>query len=279
MEGKRGENLTWIKPRPSMIALVCVLDSCHAQANQYQKSHPGHVPARILRVDGAPVLACKVRPEDPKDLERIQATAIDEVWIDTSRGWMWRQVIRASREEADLQIDSEFAQLEDMPAIVIEEPPALRCLSGAANPRRCKMKSNWRPPFAANPNAPSFRCSTEARMGKVVDAANAAKPGGRDFRTPSDATPAHSSPGRLKTADDYTYMHSGGPCAMMVAWPGLVRRRTPAVAGWPCCTTWARPPSRCPVLEQTWQAHRQRVCGGQEPPGRGLQPAQGRRQC
>ena len=29
--------------------------------------------------------------KDPKDLERIQATAIDEVWIDTSRGWMWRQ--------------------------------------------------------------------------------------------------------------------------------------------------------------------------------------------
>ena len=62
--------------------------------------------------------------KDPKDLERIQATAIDEVWIDTSKGLdVAAGVSSVSREEADLQIDSEFAQLEDMPAIVIEEPP------------------------------------------------------------------------------------------------------------------------------------------------------------
>ena len=61
--------------------------------------------------------------KDPKDLERIQATAIDEVWIDTSKGLdVAAGVISVSREEADLQIDSEFAQLEDMPAIVIQEP-------------------------------------------------------------------------------------------------------------------------------------------------------------
>ena len=48
--------------------------------------------------------------KDPKDLERIQATAIDEVWIDTSKGLdVAAGVISVSREEADLQIDSEFA--------------------------------------------------------------------------------------------------------------------------------------------------------------------------
>ena len=73
---------------------------------------------------------------------------------------------------ADLQIDSEFAQLEDMPAIVIEEPPRLRCLVGAANPRRCKMKSNWRPPVKRIQTRRRFDVQ-RARMGKVVDAANA----------------------------------------------------------------------------------------------------------
>ena len=48
---------------------------------------------------------------------------------------------------------------------------------------------------------------------------------------------------RLKTVDDYTYMHSVAVCALMVSLgaPSAWTTRLAAKPAWPaCCTTWAR---------------------------------------
>ncbi len=222
-----------------------------------------------------PFWRAKVRPEGPqRSGARIQATAIDEVWIDTSKGLdVAAGVSSVSREEADLQIDSEFAQLEDMPAIVIEEPPR------PALPRRGREPTSMQDEIqlAASICSESKRAVVsmfdEAHMGQAVDAANAQSLVEEISDSVRRNPGALISLARLKTADDYTYMHSVAVCAMMVALAeqiGLSEERTAQRRhGRPA----ARPgQGRHPAArsEQAWQAHRQRVRGGRKPPGRGL---------
>ena len=54
--------------------------------------------------------------KDPKDLERIKATAIHECWIDTSKGLdVATGTTSVSREEVDAKIETDFSRLEDLP--------------------------------------------------------------------------------------------------------------------------------------------------------------------
>ena len=88
------------------------------------------------------------------------------------------------------------------------------------------------------------QCSARLRLGKALDA-EACLPLVEEiaesvFRNPG----ALVSLARLKTTDDYSYMHSVAVCALMVALARAARAwtRPPAARpAWPgCCTTWAR---------------------------------------
>ena len=158
-----------------------------------------------------------------------------------------------------------------MPAIVIEEPPALYCRVGAVNPRRCKMKSNWRPPFAANPNVPSFRCSTKRAWARRWTRPTR-KAWWKRFRTRQTQPRRTHQPGPPENCRRLHLCIPVAVCAMMVALAkqiGLSEEHTaaPGMAG-PA----ARPgQGRHPAArsEQAWQAHRQRVRGGQSHPVEG----------
>jgi hypothetical protein len=89
----------------------------------------------------------------------------------------------------------------------------------------------------------------EARMGRAVDSV------GLQSLVEEISDSVTRNPGalislaRLKTADDYTYMHSVAVCALMVALAKQLklRKTSSAAPAWPaCCMTWARPPFRCP---------------------------------
>ena len=159
--------------------------------------------------------------KDPKDLARIQATAIDEVWIDTSKGLdVAAGVTSVSREEADSQIDSEFALLEDMPAIVMAPPPPP---PPPPVPPRGRLPATMQNELrvAASICSESKRAVVsmfnEARLGKAVDSASAQNLVEEISDSVTRNPGALISLARLKTADDYTYMHSVAVCAMMVA--------------------------------------------------------------
>ncbi len=158
--------------------------------------------------------------KDPKDLARIQATAIDEVWIDTSKGLdVAAGVTSVSREEADLQIDSEFALLEDMPAIVIAPPPPPPAPVAPRGRLPATMQNELK--VAASICSESKRAVVsmfnEARLGKAVDSVSAQNLVEEISDSVTRNPGALISLARLKTADDYTYMHSVAVCAMMVA--------------------------------------------------------------
>ena len=153
---------------------------------------------------------------DPEDLRKLRASAVKECWIDTSKGL-------------------DVATVDDGVRLA---PTAARPLI-AARPRTLSV------PLAApggpappQPDAPASSmeeevkraaalCSAsreaveslhnEARMGRALDAENIRPLVDEIASSVSRNAGALTSLARLKTHDDYTYMHSVAVCALMVS--------------------------------------------------------------
>lgn len=141
---------------------------------------------------------------DPKDLLTIRASAIREVWIDCSKGLdvpPGESVVSEveSEEAVNAELQQEVAVQRDTTPVSAQQELA----------RAAKICNQSR--------AAVLSMFEEARMGKTVDT------GGAKQLVQEIADSVSRNPGalislaRLKTADDYTYMHSVAVCAMMVA--------------------------------------------------------------
>ncbi len=140
--------------------------------------------------------------KDPKDIELILASKIREVWIDAELG-------------LDVPADAPVVS-------VAEAPPATIAPERAPVPRQIKPV-----PAAQEVERAARICMAskaavvsmfeEVRMGNAVDVGGARQLV-EDITDSVARNPgAIISLARLKTADDYTYMHSVAVCAMMVA--------------------------------------------------------------
>ena len=156
-----------------------------------------------------------------KDLARIMAASIEEVWIDTSKGLDVAAGVRSvSREEADFQVDTDFGMLDTMPPLVVDPPPP-----PSPPPRRARgrasasMRSELQAAASICGEARQAMVSmfSEARMGKAVNSETARSLVEEISDSVTRNPSALISLARLKTADDYTYMHSVAVCALMVA--------------------------------------------------------------
>ena len=161
--------------------------------------------------------------KESKDLARIKAASIDEVWIDTSKGLDVAAGVRSvSREEADIQVETDFGLLDKMPSLRVDPPPA-------PAPPAPQRRSRGRAPASMQSElqAAATICGeakqamvsmfSEARMGKAVSSENARSLVEEISDSVTRNPGALISLARLKTADDYTYMHSVAVCALMVA--------------------------------------------------------------
>jgi len=157
--------------------------------------------------------------DDPHDLELIHATAIHEVWIDISRGKdVAAGTASLTREEVDARIDTDFSRLDALPPVVVA-PPAPPPAPPADDRQPTGMQSELRRAASICGQAKEAVVSmfNEARMGKAVDAENASSLVEEISNSVMRNPGALISLARLKTADDYTYMHSVAVCALMVA--------------------------------------------------------------
>lgn len=141
---------------------------------------------------------------DPRDIESILASSIKEVWIDSSKG---RDVeageTAISEAESDVQVEAQLkiaAQEQRQTAAVSASVEFARAAKICAQSKRAV--------------ASMFQ---EARMGKAVDTDGAQKLVEEISDSISRNPGALISLARLKTADDYTYMHSVAVCALMIA--------------------------------------------------------------
>lgn len=141
---------------------------------------------------------------DPKDIERILESSIKEVWIDSDKGLdVAPSEAAVSEAESEAQVDEELNQAAEVQR---ETAPVPASVEFARAAKIC---------------AQSKRAVTsmfqEARMGKAVDTIGAQKLVEEISDSVSRNPGALISLARLKTADDYTYMHSVAVCALMIA--------------------------------------------------------------
>jgi putative nucleotidyltransferase with HDIG domain len=139
-----------------------------------------------------------------KDVEAVRASSIKEVWIDSAKG---RDVasgeVAVSVAESEAQVDAELsvAAIKER-----ERPPVPVALELARASKICSQSKR-----AVN------SMFQEARLGKAVNTASAQKLVEEISASVSCNPNALISLARLKTADDYTYMHSVAVCALMIA--------------------------------------------------------------
>ncbi|WP_373769919.1 HD-GYP domain-containing protein [Delftia acidovorans] len=153
-----------------------------------------------------PFWRSRFKLEDPADLARILHSPIQEVWIDTAKGLDVEQGGPSrSREQVDTVIDAQLSEISQL----AERECELRPVAFEQEVKRAaRICHQSRQAITA-----MFR---EVRMGEAINQDKArsvvAEVSDSIIRNPS----AMVSIARLKTSDDYTYMHSVAVCALMI---------------------------------------------------------------
>lgn len=137
--------------------------------------------------------------KDPQDLVLIRESDIQEVWIDVAKGIDVEAVSETNGEK--------FETADEIPV----PTPVLQ--QKAAFSDEVKRASR----IVARGREAVVSMFQEARMGKAIEA-EAAAPLVEEISNSMLRNPgALVSIARLKTADDYTYLHSVAVCALMIA--------------------------------------------------------------
>lgn len=141
---------------------------------------------------------------DPKDIESVLASSIKEVWIDVSKGFdVASGEPSVSEAEAEAEVNATLAEVVQERRTVAPTSTAQEIETAA---RICQQSKRA-----------VISMFEEARMGKAVDTGDARKLVEEISDSVARNPGALISLARLKTADDYTYMHSVAVCAMMIA--------------------------------------------------------------
>ncbi len=150
-----------------------------------------------------PFFRAKFVVKTEKDLQRIRSSEIAEVWIDTSKGKdVAEHLPSRTVAEVEAEIDERLAAAERKPPL---RPTSLEDEVARAAELCARSKEAVVSMFG------------DARMGKAIDVENAQglveEIADSVLRCPN----ALISLARLKSADEYTYMHSVAVCALMIA--------------------------------------------------------------
>jgi HD-GYP domain-containing protein (c-di-GMP phosphodiesterase class II) len=140
---------------------------------------------------------------DPQDIKAILSSSIREVWIDVSKGVdVPAGAPAVSQAESEAHVEAELRQESDAKR---ELAPVS---TGVEIERAAKI--------CLQSKQAVISMFQEARMGKTVDTGSARKLVEEISDSVARNPGALISLARLKTVDDYTYMHSVAVCAMMV---------------------------------------------------------------
>ena len=141
---------------------------------------------------------------DRKDLDAILASSIKEVWIDSSRG-----LDVPTTQTAVLEAESEA----DVEATLTRVAPGRKAVAPVSAEQEMARAAQ----ICSQAKEAMVSMFEEARMGNAVDAEGAKQLVEEISDSVARNPGALISLARLKTVDDYTYMHSVAVCAMMVA--------------------------------------------------------------
>ncbi len=142
--------------------------------------------------------------EDPADLHRVRGSAVREVWIDVSKG---ADVIASAVAVA--QVES----VDQMEEVLRYDRAVERSLAACSTEAELKRAAA----ICHSARGAITAMFSDARMGKAIDKEVARQVAEDIADSVTRNGSALVSLARLKTADDYTYMHSVAVCALMVA--------------------------------------------------------------
>ena len=140
--------------------------------------------------------------ENPKDLQRIRDSGIGELWIDTAKGLdvPGGQTVDEVKAQTDARLLAAVTTPTVLPPRASLEEVVARAQKLCSHSRRAVMEM--------------FQ---DARMGQAVNVEQV----GQLVRDITASVMRHPhaliSLARLKSADEYTYMHSVAVCALMIA--------------------------------------------------------------
>jgi len=144
---------------------------------------------------------------DPDDIRSIIGSGIKEVWIDVEKG-LDVSAASETREQVDAKVDEAL-----MHAAVTGTPQQIAPRQRVAMAEEVERAAM----ICANSKGAVVSMFQEVRMGKAISAGAAGELVDEISSSVMRNPGALISLARLKTADDYTYMHSVAVCALMVA--------------------------------------------------------------
>jgi putative nucleotidyltransferase with HDIG domain len=143
--------------------------------------------------------------ESAEDLKTLQTCGIQEVWIDTSKGAdVEGDVVAITAEEHQQKIAEELHRMATTAPQAVAKISIQQELETA---RKLQAKSK----------AAVTSMFNEARMGNAIKVSEAAPLVEEISQSITRNPEAFLNLARLKTKDDYTYMHSVAVCALMIA--------------------------------------------------------------
>lgn len=151
--------------------------------------------------------------EDASDLKKLQASAIKEVVIDTSKGLDVLEDVQPAVVQPQSNQSETSTQASELPADVapaVKAPPKIKRITSSEERARAKQV------ISASKKAVTSMFN-DVRMGKAIKAEAAMQFVDEIAESVARNEGALISLVRLKTKDDYTYMHSVAVCALMVA--------------------------------------------------------------
>jgi HD-GYP domain-containing protein (c-di-GMP phosphodiesterase class II) len=146
---------------------------------------------------------------ETSDLERLRTSAMKEVWIDVTKG-LDVAAVDAPAAPARPEVHASAAPAAPVPTVAATA-------AHAESSREMKSELQQAARICKEARAKVTSMFGEARMGKAVDA-ESCLPLVDDIAQSVYRNPgALVSLARLKTQDDYSYMHSVAVCALMVS--------------------------------------------------------------
>jgi len=145
--------------------------------------------------------------DDPKDMQTILSLGIGEVWIDTAKGL---DVEHIPDQEEEVTEDAIIAEVDS--SLMQADPPV------DSEPRiDTAQEAGPAVLICAKAKQAVSSMFQEARMGKAMDAADALPIVEEISASVMRNSGALIGLARMKSKDEYTYMHSVAVCALMVS--------------------------------------------------------------
>ncbi|MBC7683241.1 MAG: HD-GYP domain-containing protein [Ferruginibacter sp.] len=141
---------------------------------------------------------------DPKDIDRALASTMREVWINTGKG-------------LDIPPEVETAMHTETVPAMVQEILVADAPERDTTPTSAADEYTRAAKICASSKQAVIAMFQEARMGKMVDSELALNVVNEITDSVIRNPGALISLARLKTVDDYTYMHSVAVCALMIA--------------------------------------------------------------